>query len=91
MSMKYVRCSHCGKKVYFGDFVTVSEDEDSSDVYCSSTCYVQSYGGRFMLTEDQANYFNFKVYDDSKRKREIEEQMAKLQRELELLNAQQGR
>lgn len=82
---KYIKCKHCGKKVYFGEFVTVSESEDN-DAFCSSLCYVQSYGGRLMLTESQANYFGFKVYDNDKRRMEIEKEMAKLQKELESLN-----
>ena len=82
---KYVKCSHCNRKIQFGQFVCM-DDDDTNNVYCSPQCYVKSYGGIFKLTEDQADYWGFKVYDDSKRKKEIEEQMAKLQRELELLN-----
>jgi hypothetical protein len=83
---KYIKCEHCGKKVYFGDYITTGETEDSV-AYCSDTCLVNSYGGRFILDETQANYWGFKVYDDSKRKREIEEKIAKLQKELETLNS----
>lgn len=81
MIMKYVKCKNCGKKVYFGSFVTVSEGEES-DVFCSPSCYVDSYGGRLILTDAQAHYFGFEVHDDCQRRREIESEIAKLQKEL---------
>lgn len=85
---KYIKCSGCGRKIPFGQLICMERDDDSGDAYCGPQCLVNSYGGMLRLTEDQADYWDFKVYDDDKRKKEIEEQMAKLQRELELLTAQ---
>ena len=82
---KYVRCANCGKKIHFGETICLANDE-MSDAYCNADCYVNDYGGFITLDAQQANYWGFHVYDDDKRKKEIEEQMAKLQKELETLN-----
>lgn len=82
---KYIKCSHCNKKVPFGQFVYMENDDESGDVYCSPQCVIDSYGGALLLTEAQADYWGFAVHDDSKRRKEIEAEMAKLQKELEQL------
>lgn len=84
---KYIKCSNCGKKIRFGELICMDEHDDE-DVFCSSECLVNAYGGMFTLTEDQANYWGFKVYDDNARKREIEREIEKLTKELETIKAQ---
>ena len=82
---KYIKCYHCYKKIPFGEFICLDSDEMP---YCSPKCLVDSYGGELKLTDEQAEYWGFEVFDDDERRRKIEKEIAKLQRELKTLTIQ---
>lgn len=83
---KYVRCDNCGKKIHFGELICIHDDDETDIAYCSSKCLVDSYKGEFVLTEEQATYWGFEIFDDKARKRAIEKQIKELQKELDLLS-----
>lgn len=88
MDKKFIKCEHCGKKIYFGD--TVYYDTYGDICCCSAECYIALSGKMDKLDEELAERYLWEICDDvtiAKRKAEIERDIEKLQKELKMLEA----
>lgn len=76
MMNRYIKCSCCGKRIYFGEYVFMYKGY--CGVYCSADCFADAFCIVGELNEDLADNCCCEIFDDDKRKRELQEQMEKL-------------
>ena len=83
---KYIQCDNCGDKIMFGDFIY---EYDSCYAYCSSRCFAENFAAYRQLNLQLAKELDAEIFDtEDTRKREILEQIAALQKELESITTQ---
>lgn len=86
MDNRYVKCRCCGKRVYFGEMTY--RYKGYCGLYCSTDCFAHAYGTTNELDIELADNNCCTVYDDDKRKRELQEQMEKLLKQMENCKAE---
>ena len=77
---RYVKCSCCGKRIYFGE--VVFRYKGYCGIYCSADCFADSFCEVQKLDFELADNCCATIYDDDARKRELQEQMERLLREM---------
>lgn len=77
---RYVRCNCCNKRIYFGE--EVFRFKGYCGVYCSDECFADAFGEVQELDIELAEKCCCTVYDDDARRRELQEQMERLLREM---------
>lgn len=77
---RYVRCNHCNKRIYFGE--EVFRFKGYCGVYCSDECFADAFGEVQELDVDLADKCCCEVFDDDRRKRELQEKMEQLLKEM---------
>lgn len=80
MESRYVKCNGCGKRIYFGE--TVYRYKGYCGVHCSADCFANAHCIVDELDINVAENSCCTVYDDDARKRELQEQMEKLLKEM---------
>lgn len=80
---KYIECDCCGKRIEFG--AKVHQYEGRAGLYCSTECFLDTYGMTYILTDELAYDCCCTVFDDETRQREILEQIEKHKLEIESL------
>ena len=83
---KYIECDCCGKRIEFG--AEVYQLEPYCGLYCSPECFADSFADTHILNDDLVENCACTVFDDEQRKRELEEEIRKHERELENLRMQ---
>ena len=92
MSKDYIKCDCCGRKIPFGEMVYFHQGYCGT--YCSAECYADSWGESAELDEELADDNHCEIYNDEKRKKELERALekiafdkAKIEQELKELNS----
>lgn len=80
MENRYVKCNCCGKRIYFGE--TAYRFKGYCGLYCSADCFADSHCVVSELDIELAANTCCTVYDDDARKRELQEKMEMLLREM---------
>jgi hypothetical protein len=83
---KYIKCSLCGKPIIFGE--EVLKYPRYCGLYCSTDCFAESYADFHILDEDIADDCRHEVYDDEERKKELRDNIAKMQMDLKIMQAE---
>ena len=83
---KYIRCDHCGKPILFGE--EILQYPGYCGLYCSSDCFADSYADYRLLDEEIADNCHHEVYDDEERKKELRNNIAKMQIDLKIMQAE---
>lgn len=83
---KYIRCDGCGKPIVFGE--EVLNFPGYCGLYCSSDCFANSYAHFYSLDEDVADDCRHEVYDDEERKKELRNNISKMQIDLKIMQAE---
>lgn len=86
MENRYVKCRCCGKRVYFGE--VTYRYKGYGGLYCSDECFTKAYGEENKLNLELAENTCCKVYDDDARKRELQEQMERLIKQMDSCKAE---
>ena len=86
MDNRYVKCRCCSKRIYFGE--KVRRYKGYCGVFCSPNCVAITFSTTSELNEEIADANCCTVYDDDKRKRELQEQMEKLLKQMENCKAE---
>ena len=81
MSKDYIKCDCCGKKIFFGDVVYLHRGYCGT--YCSAECYAENWGESAVLDEILAEDNGCEVYNDERRKKELQLKLEKLELEKE--------
>lgn len=82
MSKDYIKCDCCDKKIFFGD-VVYFHHRGYCSAYCSAECYADSWGECAELDEELAKDNGCEIYNDERRKKELQLKLEKLEREKE--------
>lgn len=77
---KYIRCDCCGKPILLGE--EVYKFPQYCGIYCSAECFTDTYGNAYELDEELADDCCHEIYDDEERKKELRNNIAKMQMEL---------
>jgi hypothetical protein len=80
MENKYVKCSCCGKRIYFGE--EVYRYKGYCGVYCSADCFADCFCVVNELNTELADNCCCEVFDDDARKRELKDQMENLLKQM---------
>lgn len=59
---KYIKCDHCGNRIYFGD--ELYKFAGYAGLFCSAECFADSYGEVQELDDELASDCYHTVYDD---------------------------
>lgn len=77
---RYVKCNRCNKRIFFGE--KVYRFKGYCGVYCSANCFADTHCVVSELDIELAENSCCTVYDDDARKRELQEKMEMLLREM---------
>lgn len=77
---KYIKCRHCGKKIYFGEDVYTYDGYQG--MFCSAECFADVYADIRELNEDDADNCCATVYDTEEEKQKLKKELDEAQREL---------
>ena len=77
---RYIKCRCCDKRIYFGE--KVYRYKGYLGAYCSANCFAEEHCITSELDEEFASNCCCTVYDDDARKRELQEQMERLLKEM---------
>ena len=80
MSVKYVKCDCCGRKIPMGSDVWYHRGYCGT--YCSAECYADCYAEQDILDEELAEDNGCEIYDDEQQLKELEQKRARLMEEL---------
>lgn len=86
MDKRYVKCSYCNKRIYFGE--PAYRYKGYCGVCCSTRCFTSKHGLETTLDQNLAEDCCCTVFDDDKRKRELMETMERLKREMDQCQAE---
>ena len=84
MSVKYVKCDCCGRKIPMGRDVWVYSGY--CGVYCSAECFAEGWGDCLTLDEEIIEDNGCKVYDDDQRKKDLLKEIQELTEKLTKAN-----
>lgn len=83
---RYVKCNRCNKRIFFGE--VAYRFKGYCGVYCSANCFAETHCVISELDIELAENSCCRVYDDDARKRELQEQMEKLLKQMESCKAE---